>query len=205
MGATLSAAQIAGVIKQGAPMFIVNDGPAVKLIAIALAESGGVVDARGGPNSDGSYDWGLWQINDKAHPDLMDDAVKTQANANWIAAFNVSHGGTYLGAWSTYNSGSYEQFMDQAKAGWGNPSVGASVNEGVGNVAKNVGAVLPKALTDPATWVRVGMAIAGVILLALVLASIVGPEAMRLNPITNALSATMYHTKRALAGKGETP
>lgn len=85
------------------------------MAAIAMAESGGRVDAVGGPNSNGTYDYGLWQINsvhsqfDKAR--LISDP---QYNAQAAVAIEKSQG---LGAWSTYNSGAYKGFLGSASSG----------------------------------------------------------------------------------------
>lgn len=41
---------------------------AVTLVAIGMAESNLIANNRGGPNSDGSYDWGIWMHNFKGDP-----------------------------------------------------------------------------------------------------------------------------------------
>jgi len=87
-------------------------------VAIALAESGGKMTAVGGPNSDGSYDLGAWQINNKAHAGLLlqhPDWWASTAQAPMMAA--VSGGGRNWKPWTTYTSGKYRQFLDEATQG----------------------------------------------------------------------------------------
>lgn len=83
------------------------------MAAIALAESGGRVDAVGGPNSDGSYDYGLFQIN-SVHSQFDKHRLVSDAAYNTRAAISVwrSQG---LAAWSTYNSGAYQSFMGSGR------------------------------------------------------------------------------------------
>ena len=62
-------------------------------------------------NTDGSIDRGLWQINDKAHPDVTDQAAYDPVQAT-AAAFSISHQGTDYGAWSTWNNGAYKPHVE---------------------------------------------------------------------------------------------
>jgi hypothetical protein len=82
------------------------------MAAIALAESGGQVDAKGGPNTDGSYDYGLWQINSSHRSydpaQLLSDPLY---NARAAVAVYRSQG---LSAWTTYNTGAYRSFLTGA-------------------------------------------------------------------------------------------
>jgi hypothetical protein len=80
-------------------------------VAVALAESGGKVDAynpetaAGTPEGKGSY--GLWQIYLKMHPEYTPAALlDPQTNAN--AAFKIyQQRGETFAAWSTYTNGAY--------------------------------------------------------------------------------------------------
>lgn len=85
-------------------------------VAIVLAESGGRTDA---VNSDGntppSRDRGLWQLNDYWHSEVSDDCA-FDALCSSVEAFRISDGGTYWGAWSAYNAGTYLDFWDRAEA-----------------------------------------------------------------------------------------
>lgn len=197
MGATLSAAQIAwyptgqntyvnGVYGMaGMPITKKN---AIIAVAIALAESGGVVDKKSDkPNVDGSNDWGLWQINDKAHN--VSQLVKTNGGANWAEAYQISSRGTDWTPWTTYTTGAYLAFMAQAATGVEHPDGGYQDKAEIPNTpASALGSLLPASWSSSATWVRVGMGIAGVVLLALVAVALAGPTAMKMTPVTNALS-----------------
>jgi hypothetical protein len=85
------------------------------MAAIALAESSGRVDAVGGPNKDGSYDYGLWQIN-SVHG-LNTQRLTSDAAYNAQAAVSI-YGSQGLDAWSTYNHGNgpYRQYMQAGTA-----------------------------------------------------------------------------------------
>lgn len=91
-----------------------NGGPAKLanlMAAIALAESGGQVDAKH-TNDDGSVDYGLWQIN-SAHKAYDPQRLLDDPNYNAKAAVAVykSQG---LGAWTTYSSGRYRDYLHGA-------------------------------------------------------------------------------------------
>lgn len=88
--------------------------------AISFAEDGSHDPAAIHTNTDGSRDLGLWQINEKAHPDLVNSAAGWKWNdpqGNAKMAFNVwqSAGGKWT-PWSTYNNGAYKLQMAAANA-----------------------------------------------------------------------------------------
>lgn len=85
-------------------------------VAVAFAESGGNVAAVGGPNFDGSFDYGLWQINGTAHPTYDPVRLLSEAAYNARAAWDISGGGTNFGPWTTYNTGAYAGHLAQADA-----------------------------------------------------------------------------------------
>ncbi|MDQ3404697.1 MAG: FG-GAP-like repeat-containing protein [Actinomycetota bacterium] len=89
----------------------------VVAVAVAMAESRCDPAARG-VNPGHSIDRGLWQINDFYHPDVS-DACAYDALCNASAAYRISDSGTDWTQWATYNSGSYLQFMSQARAAIG--------------------------------------------------------------------------------------
>jgi hypothetical protein len=77
----------------------------VTAVAVMGAESGRQYDVVG-TNPDGSHDRGLFQINDRAHPDLSDhDALLPIPNARY--AHKMSNGGKNWAPWAAYNSGRY--------------------------------------------------------------------------------------------------
>jgi len=86
----------------------------VTAVAVALAESRCNPDATG-TNTDGSRDRGLWQINSRWHPEVSDAcAYDAQCNAN--EAYRISSQGTSWTPWTTYNSGAYTSWLDEARA-----------------------------------------------------------------------------------------
>ena len=78
------------------------------MAAIALAESGGNPKATH-HNSNGSTDYGLWQINSVHHynPQLL----LSNPVYNAKAAVSIEKG-SGLGAWSSFNNGSYKKFLN---------------------------------------------------------------------------------------------
>jgi hypothetical protein len=75
-------------------------------VAVALCESHGKVNAKGGPNSDGTFDWGLWQINDvhkKSFPGSWNDRFNPKTNTEMASdIFNDAKG---FGPWSCWEAG----------------------------------------------------------------------------------------------------
>jgi len=87
-------------------------------VAVALAESGGNVNAEGDVAIGGSF--GLWQVFCMAHPTLIPPSDPDSVawydpwqNARW--AYQIS-GGSNWHPWSTYKHGTYQAFMDEARA-----------------------------------------------------------------------------------------
>lgn len=81
--------------------------PASKAIAaaIAMAESGGVINASN-HNSNGSTDRGLWQINSVHGSQSTFDEM-----GNARAAVAISSNGSNWTPWVTYNTGAYKRFL----------------------------------------------------------------------------------------------
>jgi len=100
-GTRLSLAQLwiaAGGPKQVAPI----------MAAIATAESGGRINAQH-KNTNGSVDYGLWQIN-SVHS--MYDPAKLMSNPLYNARAAVAiYNSQGLGAWTTYTSGAYKKYL----------------------------------------------------------------------------------------------
>lgn len=95
-------------------------------VAIALAESRGRVAAKGGPNVDGSYDLGLWQINTAAHVDkgfrFDEERLLADPQYNANAAFKVyeereARGVNGFEAWSAFRNKSYTVQLQRARRG----------------------------------------------------------------------------------------
>jgi hypothetical protein len=209
MGAKLSAAQIAWYVTDGVKSggvygsagMPITPHNAVIAVAVALAESGGVVDKKSNqPNADGSNDWGLWQINDRAH--AVSQEMKTNGGANWAAAYQISDRGTDWTPWTTYRTGAYLAFMAQAQVGVNHPDGSYQNDKEIPNNPASAAAavasgLLPAALTESSTWVRVGMGVGGVILLGLVAIALVGPSRIAgAVPATRALETIGKAVKR---------
>jgi hypothetical protein len=79
------------------------------MAAIAMAESGGRVDAVSPQNTDGTYDYGLFQIN-SSHSQFDVNKLVSDPEYNAKAAVSVWRA-QGLTAWSTYSNGSYESFL----------------------------------------------------------------------------------------------
>lgn len=109
-GATLSPVQI-GALAYNAG--IISAGALALSIAIAMAESGGKVSVTH-TNANGSTDYGLWQINGRAHPQYDPAKLVSIASYNASAMFAISNAGTDWGPWTTFTSGAFKQYLAQA-------------------------------------------------------------------------------------------
>jgi hypothetical protein len=78
--------------------------------AIAMAESGGRADAVSPPNSDGSVDRGLWQIN-SIHGALS----TTNRLGNARAAVSISSNGRNWNPWTVFKTGAYKRFLGASR------------------------------------------------------------------------------------------
>jgi hypothetical protein len=188
----LTPAQIAGVVKYGmentgsfvdAVEFPNPDTSGPIFVAIALVESGGNSDAVGGPNHrDGSYDYGLWQINGKAHPDLIkagDNSWRIpQKNYEMAVRVYNDAGGKFTPWTGSYTNGLYATRMVEATEAWGHPDLSAHTPSAITDTTNTVVdaatgvADLISALTKSSTWIRIGMGAAGVVLVLVVVAAL---------------------------------
>ncbi|RAS62230.1 VCBS repeat protein [Lentzea atacamensis] len=91
----------------------------VVAVAVGMAESRCDPSARYvNSDSHNSVDRGLWQINDYWHSEVSDSCAYNAA-CNAKEAYRISDQGTDWTPWSTYKSGSYKQFMDDARTAIG--------------------------------------------------------------------------------------
>jgi len=67
-----------------------------------------------------STDWGLFQINDKWHPDFeMPEGFNAIYNADYAhGMYKASHG---FSPWAAYDSGAYKKFLPYVTAAWALP------------------------------------------------------------------------------------
>lgn len=113
---------------------------AIIAVAIGMAESGLVTNAKGDVKLQDSY-WGpsvgVMQIRTvKSQTGTGQDRDITRLSdplQNMISAFNISHKGTDFSAWTTYNNGDYRDFLGQAN--------GAAGAGGAGGTVQNVGLI----------------------------------------------------------------
>lgn len=86
--------------------------------AVAMRESSGTVDVIGGPNSNGSYDWGLFQINDAAHKGNVDWSRILDGEYNAGLAYGWTDGGDDWGAWALGETGWAGWLKEHKPAVW---------------------------------------------------------------------------------------
>lgn len=149
--ANLSDSQLANVVRQaGFP-----DSAQATAIAIALAESGGRTDAVNRKNSNGSIDYGLFQIN-SIHKDLLARGSWSDPVSNARMAFSVSSGGTNWKPWVVYKTGAYRMFLARATLASGSAGV-TPIDTAPVNAATDT----LQAVFDPHSYLRIGMFIFG--------------------------------------------
>lgn len=87
----------------------------VTAVAIALAESGGRYAVVSAPNFDGTRDYGAWQINSGAWPQLFAQFPEwwDASNAKMAKVVKDKQGWT---AWTVYKTGAYLLFLPRARA-----------------------------------------------------------------------------------------
>jgi len=151
----LSDQQIAGAAKNAG----FTGSAMATAVAIALAESGGNSDATN-VNSNGSTDYGLWQIN-SVHADLLRAGDWKNPTDNAKMAFKISAGGTSWTPWTVYKSGAYRKFADRAQLAAGAP-VDPGPGSGGGGSDPTAGLTF---FTNKSMWARVGVFILATALL----------------------------------------
>lgn len=180
--AVITDAQIAGYAKAAG----FSGNALVIAVAVALGESGGNVNAHNPIGLDDSY--GLWQINMlgtlgparrkqfgiSRNEELYNPAVNAKA------AYAISNGGKSWGPWSVYTSGKYLGYMSRARKAAGNPDTSGGTTgvqpAGITDVFEWPGEIMDflEFITDPITWLRLGMILAGGGLLAIALFKLSG-------------------------------
>lgn len=114
------------------------------MAAIALAESGGRVNAVSPPNTNGTIDRGLWQIN-SVHGSLS--TLDPLANAKAAVKIESTQG---LKAWTTYSSGAYKKFLSGAASDTsGLPSGSTSSTNGTdASLTGDIGGAIGQGFAD---------------------------------------------------------
>lgn len=106
-GGTLTPVQIATYAKNAG----FSGQGLIYAIAICLAESGGQV---GIINKSDKTDYGLWQINIKAHPQYTPARLLSDPAYNASAAYQISSGGKNWNPWTTFTNGAYNNYISTA-------------------------------------------------------------------------------------------
>lgn len=147
----------------------------ITAVAVALAESRGKTDA-----VSVTGDYGLWQINKAAHPDLINgvkDWKDPAINAGMAYSVYSRAGGSFT-PWSVYKSGVYKMYVKRATE-----AVTGTVRDATPEITKQVqdaGGILPAItggiswLTDPKKWLRVALFLLGIALMAFGLVKVTG-------------------------------
>jgi hypothetical protein len=182
----------------------VTGGNVAIAVAVALAESSGDTNSHNALPPDDSY--GLWQINMlgslgpsrraqfgiTTNTQLFDPAVNAKAMAI------LSSQGTNWKPWSTYTSGKYRFYLPRGETAAGTSASVETV--GLSDTFSNIGA-LADTLSNPKTWVRVSMALGGLILVLIGIFRITGAgkvvgKAINIVPAGRALTVA-----KSVAGK----
>lgn len=184
----LSDAQIAAVARSAG----FSGDALIKAVAIALGESGGRPNAHNGNRATGDDSYGLWQINmigslgpsRRRQFGLTSNSELYDPATNARAAYAISNSGRNFGPWTVYTSGRYLAYMPRARTAANNPdSSGAGSGNGSGvqqagltDVFSWPGEILDffEFIADPKTWLRLGMLIAGAVLLLIGMALVTG-------------------------------
>lgn len=95
------------MVKAGWPPETISLG-----IAIAMAESGGDPTIKGGPNSNGTYDYGLFQINEIHNP-MAENWADPVVNARMALKIYRDAGNKWI-PWSTYKNRAHQKFVGEA-------------------------------------------------------------------------------------------
>lgn len=114
MGSNLSASDIATLASNAG----FEGDSLVTATAIGLAESGGNPNAYnpevGAGTASGQGSYGIWQVYLADHPTYTPQAL-LDPQTNATAAYSISSNGTNFSPWSTYNSGAFQQYLQQAQ------------------------------------------------------------------------------------------
>lgn len=200
----LSAGQLAGLVKTNiggagpASADILKkpdtDGPI--FVAIALAESTGET-TKTHKNANGTTDYGLWQIN-SVHATLLKQYPRWQdPTQNLAMAANLYSGrGGKFTDWTTFNGGAYAVYLPAAQRAWGAPTsdtsaadpTAAEQNASSENPLTTISNFLGT-LTSASTWLRIGMGVAGVLILIIVIAGMMKNKIPLPGPLGMAVKA----------------
>lgn len=153
-------------------------GEIATAIAVALAESSpsGNCNSISPPNDNGTYDYGLWQIN-SVHADILSQGnwANPHDNAKMAKQIWQAAGGKWS-PWSAYNNGRYRMYLERANFAIlkGPTTDGQTYGDAIASTVtapiRGMEALASFAtkLTNPKTWATVGFIWLGAILLIVV-------------------------------------
>lgn len=173
----LSASAIAGYAK--AAGFPATEIPTA--VAVALAESGGETTAVSPVNSNGTRDYGLWQIN-SVHAPLGDWANPTH---NAQLAFQIWSARKSWTPWSTYTNGRYLTHLDTNVKPGDAPDMPGTAATGGSGADKGV-ASFTELMSTPGTWWRVGFTIGGSVMLIIGFRAMIGRAGIKIPKLPGA-------------------
>ena len=123
-------------------------------VAIVHAESGANPQAVNHANTNGTQDYGLFQIN-SVHSQLLQAGNWSNPQSNVNMAYQVwkNAGGKWT-PWSTYNSGSYQKFLGagQAVSGAGPTSSTTTTNASNANLGTGTNATNTNFMQSLGNW-----------------------------------------------------
>lgn len=164
-------------------------------VAVALAESGGNPTATN-HNSNGSTDYGLFQIN-SVHADLLSKHNWQDPTDNARMALAISAHGNNWTPWVAFTTGRYRMYLPRAKAATGKPATPSG--GGTGDASPGVATAgfpgsgiitgaenLWSLLTNPETWKRLMWIIGGSFLVLLALSRMTDIDNQLINSATKA-------------------
>lgn len=136
-------------------------------VAVALAESDGQTDAVSPKNSNGTYDYGVWQINTIHNPTAQNwkDPLVNAKMAKRIFDEAKGRGQDGWSPWSTYKNGRYRTYMMAATTAVQNPDKAPTRNP-----ANDLPAETPSfvdMISSGETWFRVGYFVGGLVCLSI--------------------------------------
>lgn len=145
--ATLTYGQLEGLwIQAGGPRAM-----APIMAAIAMAESGGRPSATNTKDNGGTQtSWGLWQISDGTHNQPVQNILDPAVNAQQAVKKYRTQG---LGAWGTYTTGAYKQYLQNGVSPNNNLPTGSTstANAQPASVTGDIGSAIGQGFADAFT------------------------------------------------------
>ena len=163
-------------------------------VAVSIAENGAGDPSAQGHNTNGSVDTGLWQIN-SIHGIPTSQLMDPQANAN--AAFKIwKDAGNSWRPWSTYPAKAMAFFQRGQFAAknasvpnpGGGPTISLDPNSSLSTITDAI-----KFISDPNNWRRVGLFVAGLVLIVVAIFKLTGNN--QLSPITKTVAKAVITKK----------